>query len=226
MSTDSFTEISVACNPSEDLTIAQPSTSTIDDPSEELTQPSPLPFFNVSLPVEEVSQVVEASLTTVPIPTDIMVDAPSSYHVMESDSRKGGDLLTDSLVFQYVKKRVASVSTSWIWSIRTKKNRCLASVSQQGNIFTRSPKEHNNGGNPGAKLRTQAISLVKAAAREDTYKSSGKIVTDTLLTLTTDEVQLPKVSDLQRTANRARQQLRPKHPTDLEFEIATAHNPK
>ncbi|KAK3891164.1 hypothetical protein Pcinc_004953 [Petrolisthes cinctipes] len=164
MSTDSFTEISVACNPSEDLTIAQPRTSTIDDPSEELTHPSPLPFFNVSLPMEEVSQVVEASLTTVPIPTDIMVDAPTSYHVVESDSRKGGDLLTDSLGFQYVKKRVASVSTSWIWSIRTKKNRCLASVSQQGNIFTRSPKEHNNGGNPGAKLRAQAISLVKAAA--------------------------------------------------------------
>ncbi|KAK3880435.1 hypothetical protein Pcinc_015038 [Petrolisthes cinctipes] len=179
MSTDSFTEISVACNPSEYLTIEQPSTSTIDDPSEELTQPSPLPFFNVSLPVEE-----------------------------------------------YVKKRVASVSTSWIWSIHTKKNRCLASVSQQGNIFTRRPKEHNHGGNPGAKLRAQAIFLVKAAAREDTYKSSGKIVTDTLMTLTTDEVQLPKVSNLQRTANRARQQLRPKHPTDLEFEIVTAHNPK
>ncbi|KAK3893255.1 hypothetical protein Pcinc_002939 [Petrolisthes cinctipes] len=99
------------------------------------------------------------------------------------------------------------------------------SVSQQGNIFTRSPKEHNHGGNPGAKLRAQAISLVKAAVRKDTYKSSGKIVTDTLLTLTTDEVQLPKVSNLQRTANRARQQLRPKHPTDLEFEIATAHIP-
>ncbi|KAK3891151.1 hypothetical protein Pcinc_004941 [Petrolisthes cinctipes] len=153
MSTDSFTEISIACNPSEDLTIAQPSTSTIDDPSEELTQPSPLPFFNVSLPVEEVSQAVEASLTTVPIPTDIMVDAPTSYHVV-GDSRKGGDLLTYALD-----------STSWIWSIRTKKNRCLASVSQQGNIFTRSPKEHNHGCNPGAKLRAQAISLVKAAAR-------------------------------------------------------------
>ncbi|KAK3890532.1 hypothetical protein Pcinc_005506 [Petrolisthes cinctipes] len=29
----------------------------------------------------------------------------------------------------------------------------------------------------------------------------------------------------QRTANRARQQLRPKHPTDLDFGIATAHIP-
>ncbi|KAG0711034.1 hypothetical protein GWK47_021558 [Chionoecetes opilio] len=118
-----------------------------------------------------------------------------------------------------------SVSTSWICSVRTKKNRCFASVSQQGNTFTRGPKEHNHGGNPGAQLRAQAISLDKAAAREDIYKSSGKIVTDTLLTHATDEVQLPKVSNLQRTANRTRQQLRPKHPTDLEFEIATAHIP-
>ena len=149
MSTDSFTEISVSCNPSEDL-IAQPSTSTIDDPSEELIPPSPLPFLNVSLPVEEVSQVVETSLTTEPIPTDIMVDAPTSYHVVEGGSRKGDDL-TDSLGFQYVKKRVTLVSMSWICSIRTK-NRCFASVSQQGDIFTRGPKEHNHGGNPGAQL--------------------------------------------------------------------------
>ncbi|KAG0710857.1 hypothetical protein GWK47_021934 [Chionoecetes opilio] len=153
-----------------------------------------------------------------------MVDAPTSYHVVEGGSRKGGDLLTDSLGFQCVKKRVTSVSTSWICSVRTKKNRCFASVSQQGNTFTRGPKEHNHGGNPGAQLRAQAISLVKAAAREDIYKSSGKIVTNALLTLATDEVQLPKVSNLQRTANRA-QQLRPKHPTDLEFEIAAAHIP-
>ncbi|XP_050723834.1 uncharacterized protein LOC127002187 [Eriocheir sinensis] len=168
---------------------------------------------------------IETPLTTEPIPTDIMVDAPTSYHVVGEGSRKGGDLLTDSLGFQYVKKRVTSVSTSWICSIRTKKNRCFASVTQQGNIFTRGPKEHNHRGNPGAQLRAQAISVVKAAAREDLYKSSGKIVTDTLLTLATDKVQLPKVSNLQRTANRARQQLRPKHPTDLEFEIAIAHIP-
>ncbi|KAG0716479.1 hypothetical protein GWK47_009614 [Chionoecetes opilio] len=154
-----------------------------------------------------------------------MVEAPTSYHVVEGVSRKGVDLLTDSLGFQYVKKRVTSVSTSWISSVRTNKNRCFASVSQQGNTFTRGPKEHNHEGNPGAQLRAQAISLVKAAAREDIYKSTGKIVTDTLLTLATDEVQLPKVSNLQRTANRAHQQLRPKHPTDLEFEIATAHIP-
>lgn len=41
----------------------------------------------------------------------------------------------------------------------------------------------------------------------------------------TDEAQLPKVSNLQRTANRVRQRLRPKHPTDLEFEIAKNHIP-
>ena len=168
---------------------------------------------------------METSLTIEPIPTDIMMDAPTSYHVVEGGSRKGGDLLTDSLGFQYIKKRVTSVSTSWICSIHTKKSRCFASVSQQGDIFTRGSKEHNHGGNPGTQLRAQAISLVKEAAREDIYKFSGKIVTDTLLTLATDEVQLPKVSNLQRNANRARQQLWPKHPTDLEFEIATAHIP-
>lgn len=89
MSTDSFIEIPITCNPSEDLTITPPSTSAMDEPSEELTLPNSLPCFNVSLPVEEVIQVVQTSLTTEPILTDIMVDAPISYHVVEGGSRKG-----------------------------------------------------------------------------------------------------------------------------------------
>lgn len=67
--------------------------------------------------------------------------------------------------------------------------------------------------------------MVKAAAREDVYKSSGKIITGTLLTLATGEVQLPKVFNLQRTASHAQQQLLPKHPTDLDFEIASTYIP-
>ena len=124
-----------------------------------------------------------------------------------------------------MKKRVTSVSTAWICSVRTKKNRCFASVSQQGKTFTRGPKEHNHGGNPGAQVRARAISMVKATAKEDIYKSSGKIAKDALLTLATDADELPKLSNLQRTANRARQQLRPKHPSDLEFELAMTHIP-
>ncbi|XP_066955007.1 uncharacterized protein [Macrobrachium rosenbergii] len=225
MSTDSLTEISVTCNWSENLITPPRGTSTIDDPSEESTTTNSLLFFNVNLPVEEISHAVEISLTTEPIPTDIMVDSPTSYHVVRGGSRKGCDLLTDSLGFQYVKKRVTSVSTSWICSVRTKKNRCFASVSQQGTTFTKGPKEHNHGGNPGAQVQVQAISMVKAAAKENIYRSSGKIVKDALLTLATGDVELPKVSNLQRTANRAREQLRPKHPNHLEFEIVTSHIP-
>ena len=142
----------------------------------------PIAFFNVSLPVEEISQAMQASLTTEPIPTDIMVDAPTSYHVVEVRwFKKRGDLLTYSLGFQDVKKQVTSISTSWICSFRIKKNRCFASVSLQGNTFTRCPKEHNHGGNPEAQLRHIFV-------REAIYKFSGKIVTDTPLTLGTNEV--------------------------------------
>lgn len=50
-------------------------------------------------------------------------------------------------------------------------------------------------------------------------------MSNTLLTLATNDAPLPKVSNLQRTANRAREQLRPKHPADLDFELATSHIP-
>ena len=97
------------------------------------------------------------------------------------------------------------------------------SVSQQGDVFTRGPKEHNHAGNPGLRLRAQTIT--QAAARNGVFKSSGKIVSDALLTLATEDAPLPKVSNLQRAANRVREQLQPKHPADLEFEIITSYIP-
>ena len=54
------------------------------------------------------------------MPEDIMVDTQTIYQTIEGGSRMGGDLLTDILGFQYVKKRTTSVSTSWICSVRTK----------------------------------------------------------------------------------------------------------
>ena len=47
---------------------------------------------------------------------------------------------------------------------------------------------HPRSSNPRSRLRAQAISQVKTAARNDLFKSSGKIVSDTLLTLVTDAI--------------------------------------
>ena len=61
---------------------------------------------------------------------------------------------------------------------------------------------------------------MKEAARSDPFKSSGSLVTDVLRNVdTTEDVDLPNMENLKRYANRAREALRPKQPTDLNFEV-------
>ena len=181
--------------------------------------------FNVGLPVAEVPpQVMEDSIEPQPIPGDILEDAPTTYEVVAGGSQKGADIIIDSLGFTYVRKRVSTISTTWACSMRAKK--CSATVKQQGTAFSRGPREHNHGGDPGAQLRTKARTMIKQAAIKDPYKASGKIVTETLQTLEGDGDVLPAVNHLQRSANRARQNLRPAHPTDPDFQLAMAHLPE
>ena len=65
--------------------------------------------------------------------------------------------------------------------------------------------------------------MIKQAAIKDPYKASGKIVKETVQTLQEDGDVLPVVNHLQRSANRARQNLRPAHPTDPDFRLAMTH---
>ena len=51
------------------------------------------------------------------------------------------------------------------------------------------------------------------------YMPAGKLVDDTLNALTGDD-ELQQVNTLKRFANRVRQKQRPRHPTDLEFEVS------
>ena len=181
--------------------------------------------FNVHLPVAEVPpQVMEDSTEPQPIPGDILEGTPTTYEVVAGGSQKGADIVIDSLGFTYVTKQVSTLSTTWACSMRAKK--CSATVKQQGSSFSRGPREHNHGGDPGAQRRTKARTMIKQAAIKDPYKASGKIVTETLQTLEEDGDVLPVVNHLQRSANRARQNLRPAHPTDPDFQLAMAHLPE
>lgn len=173
--------------------------------------------FKVSLPNGEVLQVTEMSLEEDEIPDIIMQNQETKYEIIKGGSHKGNDLLADSCGFTYVKKRVSNVATTWICSVRCKTARCSASVSPQKETFTRGSHDHNHAGDPGASLRLRARANVKDEARLHIFKPSGKIVTDTLINMETEGVPLPMMSYLQRSANRVREQLRPKHPADLEF---------
>jgi hypothetical protein len=52
----------------------------------------------------------------------------------------------------------------------------------------------------------------------DQFVPTGQIVEDVMME-NMEAAALPKQENLRRTVNRKRQQTRPKHPTDLEFEV-------
>ena len=60
---------------------------------------------------------------------------------------------------------------------------------------------------------------MKDAAKHDIYRSSGCVVTEILSDLSNQDEELPNYKNLQRYANRAREQLRPKNPSHKDFEV-------
>lgn len=64
---------------------------------------------------------------------------------------------------------------------------------------------------------------VKQSACSEFHKGAGQLVADAMRTLSQDvlapDSYLPDKSSLERAANRAREALRPKHPTTIDFEV-------
>lgn len=59
---------------------------------------------------------------------------------------------------------------------------------------------------------------VKEAAKTEFFKGAGQLVSETLRKIP-GTAHVPNIRSLQRSANRARAALRPKHPTTLDFEV-------
>lgn len=156
------------------------------------------------------------------LPVEVLLDIPTTYQLIEGGNKKGGQLLVDSVGYTYSKKRVSSVSI--MWSCRTGK-KCQATVRQPIGTqeFIRGPKPHNHSSIPGAAIKSKIRAQVRAAARQDLFSYSSTIVSKVLETVDFTDVdtctELPNRGALLRQANRARENLRPKHPSDLDFTL-------
>lgn len=63
---------------------------------------------------------------------------------------------------------------------------------------------------------------VKSAATKELFKPSGKLVQGALQSLQADTAAIvPNVDQLQRVAKRAREKLRPKHSSTVDFEVSS-----
>ena len=113
--------------------------------------------FDIELPIEDLPQQPQETSVARAIPDDTMeAETTANYEVLPGGSKKGADLLTDSLGVTYVLKRTTSRATTWRCSLRS----CRATVSQCGPTHQRGPRPHNHGGDPGVNLRCKTRTMV------------------------------------------------------------------
>ncbi|KAJ8309881.1 hypothetical protein KUTeg_011746, partial [Tegillarca granosa] len=110
----------------------------------------------------------------------------------------------------------------WWCSVRSKTNRCPATVIQKGESFQTGRHQHNHNSNPGAITNLKIVSQVKTAAITNVLRSSLDIVQEALVNnsdLSAPSGSQPNIHNLQRITNRQREKTRPAEPQDLDFEI-------
>ncbi|XP_071956851.1 uncharacterized protein [Antedon mediterranea] len=151
------------------------------------------------------------------------------YVVEEGTSAKGKATLIDSLGYQYTKKvDRRRANTTWRCYRRTLALTCKATVLERDGVYTRGLHEHICGMMPGRGKVAVIRRKIKATALERPFDSAAEI-RDTIMR---DDIgvgqialhpTLPKPSSLARQANLRRKLSRPRHPSNLQFELQNQH---
>lgn len=235
-------QIPFACSPCINGTILHPAAEStrlsvsdfvmsIDLPTLD-TESMDIDSFHVDLAIRPTEEVFEQSMEEETIDQTVETNlsaAPTQYTVVESSTQRERATLCDSLGYSYTVKKTTNVSTTWRCSVRNKTVNCKARVIQRGENFSPGCQPHTHIAMPNKDTVASVISQVKAAAKEDIFQPAGTIVENCFSRNNIGAIPcptLPKQTNLQRTANRARQKLRPAEPSSLDFDIEMEHVPQ
>ncbi|XP_052077928.1 uncharacterized protein LOC127715834 [Mytilus californianus] len=189
---------------------------TIPEPD---TEPNLTASFDVTRrPIEDQQEILEDSLIEPDLPDTILPDIPVTYTLVDQGSQRGRFKLVSSDGYEYTKKSSKGDFTYWRCSKRSKTVNCPATVSQKGSDYKMNTRQHIHQADKGALKKVVVRKEVKAESLRDIHKSARRIVDDKMLEhIEPEDHQLPKVNNLERLANRVREDLRPDEPQDLYF---------
>ncbi|XP_056012453.1 uncharacterized protein LOC125679557 [Ostrea edulis] len=197
------------------------------DTTGEDTNPPPTHNLTASFdvtrrPVGDEPEAIEVSLQEPALEEHILVDVPVTYKIIEQGSQRGKRKLVSSDSYEFVKKVSKGDFTYWRCSKRSKSVNCPATISQKGETFKANSRDHTHQADKSALKKVQVWKEVKSKCVDDVHKPARRVVEDAMLDfIDEDDHRLPNVRNLQRLANRVREDLRPAEPKDLEFVIDT-----
>ncbi|KAI8491424.1 hypothetical protein Bbelb_310570 [Branchiostoma belcheri] len=171
-------------------------------------------------PIRMPRVVLEDSIENMSVEEDLPVgvEREVTFTLIPSGSKRGGHKLADSMGYAYTVKRRKETVTYWECSKRPKGARCPASVVERAGIYRRGDNRHNHPAVVNTETNLKIQAEVRAKAKDDVFKSAHAIVQETMLANVDDTApnpELPRISNLMRMANRSRETLRPKDPTQL-----------
>lgn len=140
-----------------------------------------------------------------------------TFKLIPDATSKGRPKLVDSRGYSYNIRRRRPNAVDWQCTIRRKVNPCRAAlIERDDGSFQIGAHAHNHPADVGAAVSATISAKVKAIAAENILRPASSIVEEILLQELTDAPcpSLPKPEYIARTANRFRQRLRPKDPTD------------
>lgn len=106
--------------------------------------------------------------------------------------------------------------------MRSRAERCPATVIQSGPDFIAGSRAHSHAGKPGAIVAAKIKQQVRSTAQGNVFQSAPSIVTSIMeenVDLRMPGPSRPKTGNLVRMANYSRQKLRPEEPRSLDFEF-------
>ncbi|KAL8591583.1 hypothetical protein ACOMHN_055550 [Nucella lapillus] len=200
-----FFNLSVPTDTEMDLDVAPASPQPTDTEMDvDIASASPQPSTPPPSPAaaQESSFVVpveeeEPSLLDEPVQAVAMVPAELTFEVIPRATARGRPLLVDSDGYAYGIHRERRGVTHWRCMRRGKDFKCQAMVRQEGDVFSHGIHEHAHASDTGTATKAKLVRDVKEEALVNPFQ----------------------------IGNRRRQQGRPKHPTDLEFDLAMDHVP-
>ncbi|KAL8573027.1 hypothetical protein ACOMHN_010457 [Nucella lapillus] len=194
--------------------------SAFPQPSTPPLSPAAAQESSFVVPVEE----EEPSLLDEPVQAVAMVPAELTFEVIPRATARGCPLLVDSDGYAYGIHRERRGVTHWRCTRRGKDFKCQAMVRQEGDVFSYGIHEHAHASDTGTATKAKLVHDVKEEALVNPFQSAYTIA-ECLVTQVDRAPNQRPVDYLGRIGNRRRQQGRPKHPTEPEFDLAIDHVP-
>ncbi|XP_035690632.1 uncharacterized protein LOC118425699 [Branchiostoma floridae] len=151
-----------------------------------------------------------------------------TFELIDAGTKKARSMLADSNGYSYTHKETRPYAIYWTCSRRKTGDKCPATVIERAGVYRRGNNRHHHPPEMHAATNLRIKAKVRKMAVRNLFRSANSIVEEVVMEevdVRAPNPDLPSIANMVRMANKRRQELRPKDPTTLEFDLEEQHLP-